>query len=472
MRPRTLAPIALPSLLAIALLASSLGAQISDQAGSLDDLRSDLETLKGAYDGLRSDHENLRGDYQALLQLALEMQQQLDGALSPAEVDDDFFIPRVATDFASSGLGQSFGNVYTKPFLTQASESLYIGGYIDVEFTDPSDDNDKFFDQHRLVPFIYADVSDRVKVAAEVEIEHGSEVEVEFAQIDYLFNDYFNFRAGIQLLPLGKFNEVHDSPIQDLTARPLVNRYIIPTTLRDAGVGAWGQITENVSYQATVTNGFKGLKDDGTNAITAKKGLRDAAPQKENDDLGVDPFDQINNSLAYTGRVAWQPVLGVELGASALFDKYDEAGDNDLSIYAIDATIDGKAIDCIPNNVELLGEAAWADLDRDTFAKDSGVANDMWGCYGQANIHLNPDFLDGWVDEGWVEDGAHFTLATRYDYVRLDDYKVHRATVGLNFRPNETKTVYKLDYQFNRDSGSAEGNNDDGAFLFSVATYF
>ena len=108
------------------------------------------------------------------------------------------------------------------------------------------------FDQHRLIPFIYSDVSDRVKFATEIEIEHGGphspggvqgakgEIKIEFATIDFLMTDWLNYRGGIILSPLGKYNLVHDSPLQDLTDRPMVDRRIIPTTLSESGMGFFG----------------------------------------------------------------------------------------------------------------------------------------------------------------------------------------------------------------------------------------
>jgi hypothetical protein len=383
--------------------------------------------------------------------------------------EDEYYIPRLATEFQESGLPASLGSTYTKPYLSSLGERTYLGGYIDLEFKDPKGGENQFFDQHRFVPFIYSDVSDRVKMAAELEFEHGHEVEVEYAQIDYLFNPAFNVRAGIMLLPVGKLNEVHDSPIQELTERPLVNRYIIPTTLRDAGVGAWGALGDEVKYQVTVTNGFKGLNAAGDSAITAENGLRDAAPQA--DELG-DPFENINDQLAYSGRVAWSPVLGSEMGFSAMQDTYDEEGDNDLRLLALDGTLDGKAVAWLPDPLELQGEAAWAGIDRDAFAEASGVANDMRGYYAQANWHCDPDWLERWKRDGSVGQDAHFTLVARYDHVNLDTYDMRRTTLGVNFRPNAHDTVFKVDYQINDDTGSLQGLRDDDALLFSVATYF
>jgi hypothetical protein len=442
-------------------LAVPLGAQAEPASDDRDERIAELE----------GEVTELNAAFRELLGLSKEMRKQLDMLIGRPSDTDAFYIPRQSADFAESGQSPSLGDIYTKPFLSEYGENTYIGGYIDLEFFNYSGSSkNKEFDQHRLVPFLYSDVSENVKVAAEVEIEHGHELEVEFAQMDFLFNENVNLRAGIQLLPLGKLNEVHDSPIQDLTARPLVNRFIIPTTLRDAGLGVWGDITENVSYQATVTNGFSGLADDGTSAITAKNGLRNAAPHK--DTIG-DPFENINDSLAYTARVAYKPVLGVETGFSGLFDTYDESGDNHLRILALDATVNGKAIPLMPDNMEFLYEGAWADIQRDSFARASGVAGDMEGHYVQTNVHFAPDFLsDAAEDGGFVQDGAHFTFVTRYGAVELDDYTMRRTTLGINFRPNESSTVMKLDYLMNGDHGSESGTNNDNAWALSFASYF
>jgi hypothetical protein len=416
--------------------------------------------------------EELKRQVQSLTSTTTQLQADLAAARAAGAAGpdaDEYYIPRLAGEFEASGLPTSFGGIYTKPYLANAGKRTYLGGYIDLEFKDPDGDDDKFFDQHRFVPFIYSDVTDRVKVSSEIEFEHGHEVEIEFAQIDYLFNEHANLRAGIQLLPLGKFNEVHDSPIQDLTERPLVDRYIIPVTLRDAGVGMYGEFTEEVSYQFSLTNGFKGLTSDGTSAIDAENGLRNAAPQADELD---EPFTNINDKLAYTQRVAWRPELGMEFGGSAHFDTYDEEGDNSLNIFALDATLDGKSMELLPDAMELLGEAAWANIERDDFAKASGVADDMHGWYSQVNWHCDPAWLTSWKQNGTLDEAAHFTLVARYDSVKLDTYDMRRTTLGVNFRPNAHDTVFKLDYQFNDDAGSLSGENNDDALLFSVATYF
>jgi len=160
---------------------------------------------------------------------------------------------RVPLSFGSTGSGRL---VYAKPFV--AAPKAIVGGYVDIQFRSqqkasieagdgrPGITNN--FDQQRFVPFFYADVTEHVKFAAELEIEHGiresseNEIEtgLEFAHIDYLVNEMFNIRAGILLLPVGKFNLLHDSPLNDLTDRPLVSQFIIPSTMSETGAGFYG----------------------------------------------------------------------------------------------------------------------------------------------------------------------------------------------------------------------------------------
>src|SRR5579885_446262 len=146
-----------------------------------------------------------------------------------------------ALSFSSTGSGRL---LYAKPFVS--SPKAILGGYMDFQYRTQkvgTIDNgyggiSSNFDQQRFVPFIYADITENVKMAAELEIEHGireeggpdREVEfgLEFATIDYLIKEPINLRAGIILLPVGKFNLLHDSPLNDLTDRPLVSQFIIP----------------------------------------------------------------------------------------------------------------------------------------------------------------------------------------------------------------------------------------------------
>jgi len=386
-------------------------------------------------------------------------------------------------DLSRSGLSQAFGGVYTKPFLAD-SEGVALGGYASWLYEDAAGAH-RTFEFPRLIPFIYAQVSERVRFATEIEIEDGHEVEVEFALVDLTIADAFNLRAGVILDPLGRFNLVHDDPVNELTDRPLVDVTVIPTTLREVGVGAFGTLASpdssigRVAYEAYLATGFRGLFDDGTVGFDTTGGLDDGKP---NETIGgVEPYEDNNNDLAQVGRIEWSPVLGAAIGLSAHHGDYDEGARNSLLLLAVDGALDGnaiaRAIACegaiarLLGGFELLGEWATADIDRDAFARSAGVPDDLRGWYGQLNYRLYPDCLKEWERSGLLSAGSHFTLVARRDEIDLDGFERQRWTFGVNFRPNRSQTVFKLDCQLNRESG-ATANADDDAVLVSVATYF
>ena len=166
------------------------------------------------------------------------------GRLAPAAEPGIGALPEVGRErrtdqpqplsFGSSGSGRL---VYAKPFVS--FPKAIVGGYFDIQYRahrNPvletgfegigSQGTTNGFDQQRFVPFIYADITEHVKFASEIEIEHGIratndvEISLEFAHIDYLIHEKVNLRGGIILVPLGKFNLLHDSPLNDLTDRP------------------------------------------------------------------------------------------------------------------------------------------------------------------------------------------------------------------------------------------------------------
>ena len=399
-----------------------------------------------------------------------------------------------AYTFSGAGGGKS---IYAKPFVS--SPKATVGGYMDLQYRLFNSSNStgvgqpgtgrgsSSFDQQRFVPFFYSDITDRLKVASEVEIEHGIrsksaqadsggiEVSLEFATIDYLLREPINFRTGIILLPVGKFNLLHDSPLNDLSDRPLVDTAIIPSTLSEAGAGFYGTLyptrLSKLDYELYVTQGFNGYRTNGTPVITADAGLRAARQRVSTVDDGLDN----NNGKSVVGRLAFSPVLGVEFGGSGYFGSYDPASKRPLSIWAADWTFQRGPF-------ELIGEAAWVyarDNNRNldgTFAFDANgrpLPRRMDGYYVQGNYHFLPQFLRRWAPSYFTE-ASTFTSVVRWDNINtnseLADTARQRLTLGLNFRPIED-TVFKADYQFNFEDGKNNRIRNDGLVL-SVATYF
>jgi hypothetical protein len=374
-----------------------------------------------------------------------------------------------------SAMQGSGGLIYARPFVS--SPKAIVGGYIDMEYINRKNQGNSKFDQHRLVPFIYADVSDRVKIAAEIEIEHGEELKIEFATIDYLIQEPLNLRAGIILVPLGKFNLLHDSPLRDLTERPIVTRRIIPSTLHQPGIGSYGTFyptaLSKLDYEFYVLNGFTnafGGEDnpDNTSNINAKNGIRSA--RSNNTD-----FDN-NNGKSLVGRVAFSPLLGVEIGGSGFYGNYGTRKKDKLSIVALDWTFQRGPF-------ELIGESAWAHIKNNDENQDgtkNGNPKKMQGYYIQGNYHFLPEWLSKLAPTFFKQEVSTFTAVVRWEDVRLgkdlsgEARKIgewQRWTFGLNFRPTED-SVFKTEFQYTPVGRDGDERIHDTAFVGSWATYF
>jgi hypothetical protein len=409
-----------------------------------------------------------------------------------------------ALSFGSTGSGRL---VYAKPFVT--SPKAIIGGYFDIQYRSHrkgvietggfGNGTTNGFDQTRFVPFIYADITEHVKFAAELEIEHGirevsdNEISLEFAHIDYLVNEPFNIRAGILLIPIGKFNLLHDSPLNDLTDRPLVSQFVIPTTMAETGAGLYGTLypgrTSKLDYEVYVTTGPCGYNTDGSPRVSEETGTKNSRQRKCESEDGLD----INNGKAVSGRVAFSPMLGVEVAGSSYYGNQSPTSYNPLSITAVDWTLQ-------KGPVEIIGEAAWAYArgnsraipgatfstpgtllsGLNTFNPLAAPPQRMQGFYLQGNYHFMPAFLTKLSPKRFGE-GSTFTAVVRYDLVNLNidnrgesQGQLEQISFGLNYRPVED-AVFKVSYQyipkaFNPNNGGERIH--DGALVISAATYF
>ena len=421
------------------------------------------------------------------------------GAILPDIGKDSRRAKQAPLSFSTSGSGTM---IYAKPFVN--APKAFVGGYFDLQYRNHRKDvidngagspgsnpgigsTNSSFDQQRFVPFIYADITDHVKFASELEIEHGiregteTEVSLEFAHVDYLFSEPVNLRAGIILLPVGKFNLLHDSPLNDLTDRPLVNQFIIPTTLSEAGAGLYGTLYPGrhakMDYEFYVTQGPNGYQPDGTARIGEASGLKNSRQRKSLTDDGLDN----NRGKAIVGRVAYSPVLGVEIAGSGYHGTYDPESKRSLSIVVLDWTLQRGPF-------ELIGEAAWAYMKNNSRNLDGTPAIDpdtgrlrpqrMNGYYIQGNYHFMPDLLRRWLPQRFSE-GSTMTAVVRWDKVNTNRDAaggfgdLEQLSLGLNFRPIED-TVFKVSYQFGTRAFNPNTNQriHDNALVLSAATYF
>lgn len=162
-----------------------------------------------------------------------------------------------------------------------------LSGYMEVQLN-KEQDLPAEADLQRFVFMVGHTFTDRLKFWSEVEIEHAfvegaeesGEVAVEQAYVDLLLHRRFNVRAGMVLIPVGIVNERHEPPTFHGVERPFVDTVIIPTTWREAGIGAFGDIGAGVSYRAYVVPGFDAIgfsAEEGVAGGTQNGGRADAS---------------------------------------------------------------------------------------------------------------------------------------------------------------------------------------------------
>ncbi len=364
--------------------------------------------------------------------------------------------------------------IYDKPFLVKAWNRVYLGGYTEFEYhshADPSLDNSRGFRGHRTNLFAFAQVADSIHFGSEIEFENDQpgqsiEVKVETAFIDWTLYEELTIRGGIILTPLGRVNVNHDGPVRELTERPFVSTFVIPTTLSEPGVGFTGRIhfasPLKLGYEVYLTNGFALLDKNGQLAapITQREQLlRDGRPSIAGDN---------NASPAFMGRVNAELFDSLTVGGSWHFGKYDARNHNYLTILAADLAFARG-----PFAAE--GEFAWAGFQRDTFARTAGIPDSFWGYYLQVSAHHMPEALRRALPNVFGGEGAAFGVVLRFDYVDLDHARGEAIEPGINFRPF-ADTVFKFSYRIalkhlgNPLVSGGEGIED--GFVFSLASYF
>ncbi|MCZ6681321.1 MAG: hypothetical protein O7E52_29240 [Candidatus Poribacteria bacterium] len=212
------------------------------------------------------------------------------------------------------------------------------------------------FELKRFNLFTYTPVSDRARIASELEFEEGGEeIKIELATIDFEIHEALTFRGGIILSPLGRFNLAHDSPANDLTDRPLVSTEITGTALSEAGMGFFGAFypsaNSRLTYELYAVNGFN-------------DGVLGGSPDGTRIPEGKGNFEDNNQNPAFVGRVAISPHPSLEVGVSGHTGPYNvhtvEGLEVDekrsLTIFVLDGEVRW-------NRFELQGEYARASVD-------------------------------------------------------------------------------------------------------------
>lgn len=327
-----------------------------------------------------------------------------------------------------------------------------LSGYMEVHLN-KVEDLPSEADLHRFVLMVGHSFSDRIKFWSEVEVEHAfvegeeesGEVAIEQAYIDLAVSRRFNVRAGMVLIPVGIINERHEPPTFQGVERTFVDTVIIPTTWRDVGAGALGDLGRGFSFKAYVVPGL-----DAT-GFSADEGIAEGRQQGGHADAS-DP--------ALTGRLEFRS-RGVTAGGSFWY------GGSGFGLTRLDIdppTVGVASLDARyrKSRYELRGQWSMVsiggagDLNRALQAQTGispNVASRLLGAYGEAAMRVSPD--------SWAHEVMLFARYEIFDtqhkmpdgFLPLEHLRRSAFTTGVTYFP-DPDVAFKFDFIQERNQSS------------------
>ena len=296
------------------------------------------------------------------------------------------------------------------------------------------------FDMLRAVLYTGYRFDDKFVFNSEIEVEHGNQIFVEFAYIDYLATENLTFRGGLVLIPLGLVNEFHEPNVFLGAKRPETESRIIPSTWRENGGGVLASFGR-VNLRGFITNGFNG-------AGFTSAGLR-GGRQRGIEARAAD--------LAFSGRADVTPIPGVFAGVGF----YNGNSGQEQVV------LDGERLDVGTKVVEVHGQAQMRGLDlralwaqatiedadlvsraiRGT-AVTAPIADTMQGWYVQVGYNVlsqttTPVAVTPYFRYEQVDTQHEIPAGYIRDVTRDGDF----TTFGVDFKPIPN-VVVKTEYQW------------------------
>jgi hypothetical protein len=333
--------------------------------------------------------------------------------------------------------------------LSQWTEKTVFGGYGEMHYNNlenqldggKSDKNE--LDLHRFVLYFGHQFTDDLRFYSEFEVEHAisgegqvGEVEIEQAFIEWDYAESHRAKGGVFLIPVGIINETHEPDSFYGVERNSVEKNIIPTTWWEGGAALSGVLAPGLSYDAAATSGL--FLDDGEYKI--RDGRQKTGKAKADD-------------FAYTGRVKYTGVRGLELAATlqyqsdVLQSEIQSSGAADVDAVLFEAHANYKAG---PFALRAL-YANW-DIDEALNLTKSG-ASEQTGWYVEPSYRL-------------TENLGLFARYSQWDNQAADsgDTQYGQTDIGVNYWLHDN-VVLKFDYQ---DQDAPTGKDEFDGFNLGI----
>ncbi|MEO0794331.1 MAG: porin [Verrucomicrobiota bacterium] len=308
---------------------------IQEQQAQIADLQTQLEVAQ-------QDAAETQSQVQLTQTELIETQEQLDMTVSAVE----------------DGLIGGEGSGETGWF-----QNTSLGGYGELHANFfPKASNE--IDFHRFVLFVNHEFTENIRLFSEIELEHAlagdgkpGEVELEQAFIQFDVTDQLAANVGLYLLPVVGLNEYHEPTTFYGVERNGVDVRIIPTTWWEGGVMGTYRFDNGVAVDASVSSGLN---------INPLVGNIRSGRQKV--------AEAVLNDAAYTARVRYTGIPGLDLGAS-LYYQNDMAQTSSAKVSGLLSAFYGQYT---WENITLKAQYARWDLWGSALPES---AKEQWGTY-------------------------------------------------------------------------------------------
>jgi len=314
----------------------------------------------------------------------------------------------------------------TRPLL---GNNTTIGGYGELHYNNLEDENgDSTGDQidfHRFVLFFGHEFTDNLRFFSELELEHSiagdgkaGEIELEQAYIEYDMNESHRVKGGVFLLPVGIINETHEPDTFYGTERNAVEKNIIPATWWEGGLMFSGDIANGFAYDLAVHSGLDVSKKGDVSTFKIRDGRQKVGKAQADD-------------LAYTGRLKWTAIPGVELAATMQYQEDITQGNvtdtEGAVLFETHAVI---------NQGPFGFRALYAEWDLDGSAPEATGYDEQVGWYVEPSYKINKYFGVFARYSEWDNQAGDNSIESEYD----------QFDIGVNWWPHKN-VVVKADYQ-------------------------
>lgn len=353
-----------------------------------------------------------------------------------------------------------------KLFDSDISSTLHFGGYGQVDYNQDLNNgsfNNGKLDVHRLILFAGYQFNEKTKFVTEIEFEHVKELYIEQAFLSYELTNFMELKGGLILIPMGIINEYHEPPTFNGVERPNTDKYIVPTTWREIGVGIQGRLNSlSLNYQLFLVNGFNGY--DGSAQLSGSSGLR-GGRQK-----GAESYISSPNLSA---KIKFYGISGLNIGLagyfgntqSTMYDGIDK--NNDIAVETADSTVVGISMIGFDYRYRFGGFSSRGQL---IYSKHSNV--DQYNAFTGSD--LGESMLGYYIEFGYDLFKNSSTIKTILTpFVRFERYDTHFSTLG-NISDNKafnrtdifagvswrmhSSAVFKVDYQLYGDESISTYN--------------